>query len=156
MRKLRSVIAGLSFSIFLLSTLFLVIGEDATASGDGTARAASGDKASWSAQTTSSETRVSTEVQVTLSATHWTTSWDERDLERSKFDLPLLYLHREREATANADRTLAINIAGLAGGTEIEVEVISHHENAYTAERHTQRERFVLPDRPCTGDDPCT
>ena len=163
MRKLRSVIAGLSFSIFLFSILLLAIGEDATASGGGTAEAAPGDEASWPAQTVSlsealpaSEAVVSTGIQVTLSAVHWTRSWDVRDPERPRFDLPLLYLHHEREATAGADRTLALSIVGLAGGTEIEVEVISRHEDISTGDRRSETRSFLLPGHPCTSADPCT
>ena len=40
-----------------------------------------------------------TEVEVAVSAPHVTTSWDERKSAPEKFDLPLLYLHRERQAT---------------------------------------------------------
>ena len=132
MRRLRSVIAGLSFSTFVLSTLLLAIGEDATTSGGGTIEAESKNEVSRSAQPVSLPetvatpgTAVSTGVQVTLSAARWTTSWDERDPNRSEFDLPLLYLHRQREGTDEADRTLTIHIAGLAGGGEIEAEIIS-------------------------------
>jgi hypothetical protein len=152
MRRLRSVIAGLSFSIFVLSILLLAIGEDATTSGGGTAEAETRGEVSRSAQpmflseaVAISETMVSTGVEVTLSAARSTTSWDDRDPARSKFDLPLLYLHREQEKTDEADRTLDIHIAGLTGSTEVLIEVVSHHENAYTAEPHVQRKRFVFP-----------
>jgi len=97
-------------------------------------------------------------IQVTLSAAHWTTSWDAQDPERPRFDLPLLYLHREREGAAEADRTLAINISGIAARTdiEVEVEVVSWHVNGSTGDQQDETRSFVLPDRPCTSDDPCT
>jgi len=150
MHKLRSVITGLSFSVFMLSVFLPSIGKDVTVPGVDTVEAASADRVLESAQT-----MVSSGVQVGLSALQRTTSYDMRDADRSKFDLPLLYLHREREGTAEGDRTLTINLSGLAGGTEIEVEVVSRHEDISTGGRREGSSRFVLPDHPCTSDDPC-
>lgn len=96
------------------------------------------------------------EIQVTLSAAHTTTSWGDRVPGQPRFDLPLLYLHRQREATAEADRTLAISLSGLAAGTEIEMEVVSRHVDGSTGNQHSETRTFVLPDHPCTSDDPCT
>jgi hypothetical protein len=96
------------------------------------------------------------EVQVTLSAAHSTTSWDARDTERQTFDLPLLYLRREREATAVVDRTLAIRIAGLPAAAEIQIQVISRRVDISTAIRHRETRSYRLPDRPCTSEHPCT
>jgi hypothetical protein len=96
------------------------------------------------------------EIEVWLSARHSTTSWDERDPHRVKFDLPLLYLHHERDAAGAAERTLEVEITGLAGGTELQIEAVSRHANAYIDEPQIIRERFVLPERPCTAFDPCT
>jgi len=103
-----------------------------------------------------SQTAASSEIQVTLSAADRTTSWDDRVPEQPKFDLPLLYLHRERGGTADADRTLAIGISGLAGGTDIEIEVISRHADVSTGEQWAKTRSFPLPNHPCTPDDPCT
>lgn len=130
MRKLRSVITGISLSVFMLSVFLLAIGKDVTASGVGTVEAAPADRVLQSAQT-----MAPSGVQVGLSALQRTTSYDMRDADRSKFDLPLLYLHREREGAAEGDRTLTINLSGLAGGTEIEVEVVSRHEDISTGGR---------------------
>jgi hypothetical protein len=103
-----------------------------------------------------SQTMGTPKSQVTLSAAHRTTSWDDRVPERLKFDLPLLYLHREREGTAEADRTLAIGISGLAGQTDIEIEVVSRHVDISTGEQWTETKSFPLPNHPCASDDPCT
>jgi hypothetical protein len=96
------------------------------------------------------------EIDLTLSAAHTTTSWDERDPTREKFALPLLYLHRQGELTPPTERTLQIQVSGLSAGTEIQIEAISHHVNVTTGERHTVTESFKTPDRPCTADAPCT
>ena len=77
------------------------------------------------------------EIGVRLSAPDSTTSWDERDPQRSKFELPLLYLHHEREVTAAGERTLDVEITGLAGGTGLQLEAVSRNANAYTGEPHT-------------------
>jgi hypothetical protein len=96
------------------------------------------------------------QVQVTLSAPNSTTSWDDRDPDRETFTLPLLYLHRQRSAATEADRTLDINLSGSVGGTEIEIEAISQHVDVSTGQRHTVTGRFPLPNHPCTQDHPCT
>jgi hypothetical protein len=95
-------------------------------------------------------------VQVTLSAPYSTTSWDDRDPGRENFALPLLYLHHQRIAATEADRTLVINLSGPVGGTEIKIEAISHHVDVSTGYRHTVARRFLLPHHPCTQDEPCT
>jgi hypothetical protein len=100
--------------------------------------------------------RESPAIQVTLSAPQTTTSWDERDPQRVKFDLPLLYLHRQREVAGPNERTLEIRIAGLAGGMALQVEAVSRHEHAYFGEPGTLTQRFLLPERPCTPEEPCT
>lgn len=97
-----------------------------------------------------------TQVEVTLSADHSTVSWDERLPDWEPFELPLLYLHREREAAAHTERTLAIDISGLEGGAEVELEAASRHVNVATGEPHRETVRASLPDRPCTAGDPCT
>jgi hypothetical protein len=96
------------------------------------------------------------EVRVTLAAPHTTISWDEQDPDRGKFDLPLLYLHRQREATDVTEHTLQIRVSGLAGGTVVQVEAQSVHADVTTGKRHLVSARFVTPDRPCTAHDPCT
>jgi hypothetical protein len=94
-------------------------------------------------------------IRVRLSAPRSTISWDERDSQRNTFELPLLYLHHERDATAAGQRTLDIEVTGLAGGAALQLEAVSRHANAYTGEPHILRKRFTLPDRLCSAVDPC-
>jgi hypothetical protein len=96
------------------------------------------------------------EIQVALSAAHTTTSWDARDPDQQRFDLPLLYLHREREATAEVDRTLDIGIAGLPAAAEIQIQVVSHRVDVSTGTRHRETRAYRSSDRPCTLEHPCT
>jgi hypothetical protein len=146
MHKSRSVIMAL-----LAIMLCLSMGTSHSASGrDAQWPASRGNDLRYSHQTLHSETRV------TLSAPYSTTSWDDRDPNQRKFDLPLLYLHRERQAATEADRTLAVNLSGPVGGTEVEIELISQHVDVSTGERHRVARRFLLPNRPCTQDDPCS
>jgi hypothetical protein len=95
-------------------------------------------------------------VGVSLSAPHSTQSWDERVPGRQKFELPLLYLHHDGQATTAAERTLTIQLTGLTAATEIQFEAVSHHENVSTGASHTETASFITPDRPCTAADPCT
>ncbi len=95
-------------------------------------------------------------VRVTLAAAQTTDSWDSRLAEPLRFELPLLYLHHERDAAAPAERTLTVYLSGLEGGSEVELEAASRHVNVATGERHRGAMRALLPDRPCTADDPCT
>jgi hypothetical protein len=95
-------------------------------------------------------------VRVSLSAAHSTTSWDAREPGRQKFELPLLYLHRERQATTAAERTLTIQLTGLTAATEIQLEAVSLHQDVSTGASHTETTSFITPDRPCTAQDPCT
>jgi hypothetical protein len=94
-------------------------------------------------------------IQVSISGPHSTVSWDARDAGRVKFDLPLLYLHRQLEPSASNERTLTIRIAGLTGGLAVQIEAVSQHPHAYTGESYTLTQRFSLPERPCTSEDPC-
>ena len=95
-------------------------------------------------------------IQVRLWAAHTTDSWDERDPNRDRFELPLLYLRRERAATAAAERTLHISLSGIGGGSEIQIELTSRHKDVSTFRPHTLTQRFGLPSHPCTVADPCT
>jgi hypothetical protein len=95
-------------------------------------------------------------VQVTLSAAQSTVSWDGRLDPVELFELPLLYLHREREAATQAQRTLEVRVSGLGGGTKVALEAMSRHVNVATGERHREITTALLPDRPCTFSDPCT
>jgi hypothetical protein len=97
-----------------------------------------------------------TVLQVTPFATHSTISWDVRDPGRQKFDLPLLYLHRERQATTAAERTLIIQLAGLGAATEIQIEAVALHQDVSTGASHTETTNFTTPGRPCTAAEPCT
>ncbi|UCC65446.1 MAG: hypothetical protein JSV36_10555, partial [Anaerolineae bacterium] len=94
--------------------------------------------------------------QVTLVDPHTTTSWDARDPNRRKFDLPLLYLNHEGQAAPEAERTLEIQLSGLAGGTALQIEAVSLHVNVATGEPHRQRQDILTPNHLCTPDDPCT
>ncbi|MFN2228693.1 MAG: hypothetical protein ACK2VA_02895 [Anaerolineae bacterium] len=96
------------------------------------------------------------QVQVTCSAAHRTTSWDERDATQGQFELPLLYLHRQRLAAPPQERTLSVAISGVAGGRELELELVSRHANVSTGQQHHLSRTFRLPGRPCTAADPCT
>ncbi len=98
---------------------------------------------------------LSGEIQVTVSAPYTTLSWDERDPERVKFDVPLVYLHRQREATPAAERTIEITVSGLPPSTEIQVELVSHHLNVATGEPHKASQDFVAPGRTCTSAAAC-
>jgi hypothetical protein len=98
----------------------------------------------------------SPEMQVTLSAAHATTSWDARDPHQQRFDLPLLYLHREREATAGVDRTLEIHMTGLPAAAEIQIQAISRRLDVSTGMRHRETRVYRLPNRPCAAAHPCT
>jgi hypothetical protein len=131
----RSAVVGLSVSLLLISLIGAVTPVMATRT---------------------SQSSAANGVQLALSAAHSTQSWDERDPGRQKFELPLLYLHHERQATDAAEQTLTLQIAGLAGGTALHFEAVSQHTHAYTGEPHTLNKRFVLPERPCTPADPCT
>ncbi len=94
-------------------------------------------------------------IQVTISASDATISWDERESDRERFELPVLYLHRQRETTPAAERTLEIGLVGLAAGNEIEIKVVSFHEDVTTGRPVTARMSF-LSDRRCTANAPCT
>ena len=94
-------------------------------------------------------------VAVTLSASYSTESWDDRAPGLEKFDLPLLYLHREREPTPEAERTLVVNIAGLEAGAQIQIEALSRYVDYHSLERYTATQQFRLPDHPCTSENPC-
>ncbi|NIQ77959.1 MAG: hypothetical protein GTN93_07670, partial [Anaerolineae bacterium] len=67
----------------------------------------------------------------------------------------LLYLHREREARAKADRTLNIEITGLSAGREVQIKALSRHVDVSTGAPHGATIDYVSSDRPCTPDAPC-
>lgn len=96
------------------------------------------------------------QVRVRSSATHHTTSWDERDSTQEQFELPVLYLHHQRLAAPPQARTLSIEIAGAPAGEELELELVSRHANVLTGHQHHLSQSFRLPDRSCTAADPCT
>jgi hypothetical protein len=82
-------------------------------------------------------------------------SWDSRRPEEEPFDLPILYLSCNGQPAPEADRTLTLTISGVAGGTQIEVEIVSWHESRANWERHRQTEWFALPERACSARQPC-
>jgi hypothetical protein len=94
-------------------------------------------------------------VEVRLSAPEETISWDSRDPNEQEFELPLLYLHRGREETSAATRTLEIQIAGIAPGTVIKFEAVSEHVDVATGQPHVQTMRVEIGDRYCTVEEPC-
>jgi len=158
MSKSRSAIAGFLAILFFLSVKAPPVAADA---GDDAPRPTHPAARVWlplplRGAEPAPRPRSSQRVQVTLSAPFSTTSWDERDPQRPRFDLPLLYLHREREGTTAPERTLGIEIVGLAAGAELQVELRSWHVDVSTAQRHAETRRFSLPDRPCTFVEPCT
>jgi hypothetical protein len=151
MTKSRSALIGIS--LIALLTLLAKIGVDATASSAGEVHKASQETVQEAAP---AAVVAAPEVQVTLAAPNSTTSWDAGDPNREKFELPVLYLHREREAAAEAERTLEVEIAGLAAGYEIQLEALSWHVDRSNGERHSATIRYVAPNRPCTVEEPCT
>lgn len=92
---------------------------------------------------------------MTLYAPQTTTARDERDPGKQRFELPLLYLHRQREAAVAYQRFLIINIAGFDRPTELKLEAVSHHVNVATGEPHTVIRSAVTPQRACTVENPC-
>jgi hypothetical protein len=150
MTQSRSALIGTS--LIALLTLLAKIGVDAMASG-GEVRQAGRETVQEAAPAV---VAAAPEVQVTLAALNHTTSWDAGDVEREKFELPVLYLHREREAAAEAERTLEVQITGLAAGAEIQVEALSWHVDRSSGERHNVTTHFVAPDQACSVEEPCT
>jgi hypothetical protein len=96
------------------------------------------------------------DVQATVSAANSTVSWDSRDPGRQRFELPLLYLHHGRETTDEGQRTLELTLSGVTGGTEILIEVRSHHADVITSKRYVSAISLVAPDPGCTTGEPCT
>lgn len=95
-------------------------------------------------------------MQLTLTASNFTTSRDERDPNGQRFALPLLYLHRQRDAADAAVRTLEISITGLEAGVAVEIQAISRRADRSTGEPRVATTRFVSLQRPCTPEFPCT
>ncbi len=95
-------------------------------------------------------------VQVTLSGVDSSASWDSSLPAVEQFDLPVLYLHHNGKAATEAERTLTVNVSGLAGGTAVEVEIVSWHEDPTTRKQLRQVGRFSLPEGPCSAQQPCT
>jgi hypothetical protein len=94
-------------------------------------------------------------VQVALSAAQSTRSWDSRLARPAPFELPLVYLHRQGQATEARVRTLTLSISGTTGGTSVEVEIVSQHDNRITMQPHRCSARLALPNHVCTSRTPC-
>jgi hypothetical protein len=94
-------------------------------------------------------------LQVQLSAPQTTISYDDRRSRDIKFELPLLYLHRQRDATPAAARTLQVRIAGLVAGNEVQLEAASWHADVTSAAQHVETMSFVSPKHPCDVANPC-
>jgi len=67
----------------------------------------------------------------------------------------VLYLHQGRENTGDPERTLNISITGSTAGEEIDLEIVSRHENISTGAPHTKMQRIAYPDRDCLSNNPC-
>jgi hypothetical protein len=87
-------------------------------------------------------------VQVVLDALHHTISWDSRDPEQTRFDLPVLYLRHERTATRKIQRTLSIAVSKVALGSELKIEVTSLNTDVTTGKPHVAARRFVIAKDP--------
>jgi len=143
MQKSRSIFIGSLVILFLLGS-----GANATGARVSITRAQAAGPASHTPT-------ASAAVQVSLAAADRTTSWDSSLPEVQPFDLPVLYLHRNGEATDEAERTLTVNVSGLAGGTAVEAEIVSWHEDPSTQQQLRQTRRFSLPEGPCSPQQPC-
>jgi hypothetical protein len=131
----RSAVVGLSVCLLLISLIGAVTPVMATRT---------------------SQSSVANDVQLSLFASHSTISWDAREPGRQKFELPLLYLHHDRQTTTVAERTLTVQFVGLGAATEIQIEAVSLHQDVTTGVSHTETTSFTTPDRPCTAAKSCT
>jgi hypothetical protein len=95
-------------------------------------------------------------VSLTLSAGEASTSWDSSLPKPEPFELPVLYLNHDGEAAEEGERTLALALAGFAGEMEVEVEILSWHEDPTTREPHRESTQFRLPQQGCAAFEPCT
>jgi len=96
-----------------------------------------------------------TPAQVRFSTACVTTSWDDRAAEPEPFELPVLYLHRQREAAPAEERTLTVELSGVRGG-QVTIEALSLHEDRGTGAQRLESTFFSLPDRGCTAKAPCS
>jgi hypothetical protein len=138
-----------ALTLLALVTLLAQTGCEATALGEN----------SWQADGIApvvSENGATSPLQVTLVAPRTTTSWDAREPNPARFNLPLLYLNREGLAAPEAERTLEIQLAGLVDSTALRFEAVSFHADVTTGEPHRMIQQFVTPERPCTSETPCT
>jgi hypothetical protein len=94
-------------------------------------------------------------VQVTLVAPYHTTSWDERDPSRAKFEMPMVYLRRQRQPSPMFERTIELRIAGPVSDTHIRLEAASLHADVATGESHRIVSDFEIPAQQCTAEQPC-
>jgi hypothetical protein len=78
-----------------------------------------------------------------------------RDPGRERFELPLLYLHRDGAPTPPAERTLTLRISGLPGGSEVRLQAQSLHRDVETGTSRIATWDTRVPDRPCVQGDPC-
>jgi hypothetical protein len=95
-------------------------------------------------------------VQVALIAPYSTTSWDERDPSRVKFEIPLVYLRRQGQASAAPERTIELRIAGPVAAQHIRVEATSYHADAATGQLHREVWGLGTLQGACTGELPCS
>jgi hypothetical protein len=94
-------------------------------------------------------------LEIKLNTSHSTLSWDSRDPGREKYQLPVLYLHRERDITLPSARTIEIQLIGISGPKELALEIISRHVDVSTGKPHTATKPVMLPDGDCDVEHPC-
>jgi hypothetical protein len=99
--------------------------------------------------------RTASSVQVRFSTAHVTTSWDDRAAEPEPFELPVLYLHHEREAAPAKESTLTVELSGVRDG-QVVIEALSLHADPDTGAQRLESALFTLPDRGCTVEVPCS
>jgi hypothetical protein len=139
MFKSQSAIFGL---MILLLTLVI----------SGCVTAAAAPEPAWEAATTTE----SSSLQLTLSGPHTSLSWDVRDPSQQKFEMPVLFLHRDEAVAEAVERTLTITLTGLPIATEIQLEIVSHHADVTTGAPFQTTKSYLNVDRPCTAIDPCS
>jgi hypothetical protein len=150
-RSARSIIVILvllmvTFAVLYLNVTSGTLAEEVPAAGLDI-RANAGSPASRTAGNT---------VQVALVAPYSTTSWDERDPGRVKFEIPLVYLRHQRQASAAPERTIELRISGPVSAARFRIEATSYHADAATGQRHRAVWDLGMPKGPCTGELPCS
>jgi hypothetical protein len=103
----------------------------------------------------STQAREVPRLHVSLSAAERSLSWDDRLEESERFELPVVILHRQRDAATEADRTLVVTLTGLPAGAAVELALTSLHEDVALGAPNYQSCAYT-PARDCTAASPCT